>query len=163
MNLQKFAERVAGWTTLSVIYVVLDYLLWPAVILKQGAIVGGLIMFWVTLLTNCTLIWAYDRIKRDVLSFEALRELTEGEHGGFAKRLIVKLVSVGRIPAFIAISFYDPFLSAIYMRKGAGKYKMEPRDWLYFSLGMIIACVGWTCCLKGFIVIVQAVSSFWAM
>lgn len=87
MNLQKFAEQVAGWTTLTVTAVIVDDFLWPAVMLWQGPIIGGITMFWVALLGNLILIWAYDKIKKDVLAFEALRELTETEQTSWGKRL----------------------------------------------------------------------------
>ncbi len=144
MNLQKFAERIVGWTTVTTVSVTIDDLLWPVVIVWQGPIVGGIIMTFLALFVNLALIWAYDKLKRDVLAFEALHELTEQKHKGFGKWLLAKFIKVGRVPAFIAISFYDPFLSVIYMRKGVGNYKMEKRDWCYFCLAMFIACVGWT-------------------
>ena len=157
MNLQKFAEKVAGWTTLTVTSIFIDDVLWPAVMLWQGAVYGGITMFWVALLGNLILIWAYDKIKRDLLAFEALRELTEQEQTSWGKRLLVKFIKAGKVPAFIAISFYDPFLSVIYMRKGAGKYTMEKRDWGYLALAMVIACVGWTLCWQGVIVTTKAI------
>jgi len=157
MNLKKFAERVAGWSTLTVLSAAIDDVLWPAVILWQGPIAGGITMFWIALLCNLILIWAYDKIKKDVLAFEALRELTEQEQQGFGKRLLVRFINAGRVPAFIAISFYDPFLSVIYMRRGVGKYTMENRDWGYFGLAMLIACVGWTFWWQGVIVIGKSV------
>jgi hypothetical protein len=144
MNLQKFAERVAGWSTLTALSVAIDDFLWPAVMLWQGPIAGGITMFWVALLGNLILIWAYDKIKKDVLAFEDLRGLMEQEQKGFFKRLMAKTIKVGRVPAFVVISFYDPFLSVIFMRRGVGKYTMEKRDWGYFGLAMMIACVGWT-------------------
>jgi len=159
MNLQKFAERLAGWTTLTVTAVIVDDFLWPAVILWQGPVIGGITMFWVALLGNLILIWAYDKIKKDVLAFEALRELTEQDQTNWGKRLLVKFIKAGKVPAFIAISFYDPFLAVIYMRKGIGKYTMEKRDWGYFGLAMVIACVGWTLCWQGVIVTAKVVWS----
>lgn len=156
MNLQKFAERVAGWTALTIESIILDDIIWPAMMLWQGPIVGGITMFWVTLLNNLILIWAYDKVKKDVLAFEAFRELIEQEQKGFGKRLLVRFIKAGRVPAFIAISFYDPFLSVIYMRKGVGKYTMEARDWWYFALAMAIACVGWTLCWQSIIVMAKA-------
>ena len=157
MNLNRFAERVAGWTTLTAFSVTVDDVLWPAVILWQGAVAGGITMFFVALLCNLILIWAYDKIKKDVLALEALRELTEKEQTGWFKRLIVKFIKAGQIPAFIAISFYDPFVSVIYMRKGVESYKMEKRDWGYFALAMVIACVGWTLWWQGLISIAKVV------
>ncbi len=144
MDTHKFAERVAGYATLTAVSIAIDDFLWPAVILWQGAIAGGITMFWVALLANLIMLWAYDKLKRDILCFEALRELTEQEPTSFGKRLLVKFIRAGKVPAFIAISFYDPFLSVLYMRKGAGRYQMENRDWGYFALAMIIACTSWT-------------------
>jgi hypothetical protein len=146
VNLQKFAERTAGYATATISSIIIDDILWPVVMLWQGPVAGGITMFFAALLGNLILIWAYDKIKKDLFAFEALRELTEQEQLGVGKRLLVKFIKAGRIPAFIAISFYDPFLSVIYMRKGIGKYTMESRDWWYFALAMIIACVGWTFC-----------------
>ncbi|HRZ30545.1 MAG TPA: hypothetical protein P5274_02680 [Candidatus Paceibacterota bacterium] len=144
MDTQKIAERMAGYATLTAVSVIIDDVLWPAVMLWQGAVFGGITMFWIALLANLVMLWAYDKLKRDVLCFEALRELTEQEPVGLGKQLLVRAIHTGRVPAFIAISFYDPFLSVIYMRRGAGKYTMENRDWSYFALAMAIACLGWT-------------------
>jgi len=162
MSLQKFAERVAGWSTLTVVAVAIDDILWPAVMVWQGTICGGITMFWVALLANLILIWAYDKIKKDVLAFEVLRELTEREQKGPGKRLLSKFVKAGKVPAFIAISFYDPFLSVIYMRKGAGKYTMEKRDWGYFGLAMVIACIGWTFWWQIIITVSKILWGIWA-
>lgn len=144
MDIQKFAERVAGYTTLTVVSGAIDDVLWPIVVLWQGPLAGGVTMFWVALLCNLLMIWAYDKLKRDLLCFEELRSLTETEQVSKGKRFLAWIIRKGRVPAFIAISFYDPFISVIYMRRGAGKYTMENRDWGYFALAMIIACSGWT-------------------
>ena len=159
MNLKQFAEKVAGWTTLTAVSFTIDDILWPAVMLWQGAIAGGITMFFVALLANLILIWAYDKLKRDVLAFEALHELTEQGQTSFFKRILVWFIKAGKVPAFIAISFYDPFLSVIYMRKGVGKYTMEARDWGYFALAMVIGCVGWTLCWQGVIITVKTALS----
>ncbi len=156
MDTQKFAERVAGYATLTAVSVVLDDILWPVAVLCLGPMIGGFTMFVVVLLTNLILIWAYDKLKKDVFALEALRELTEQEQKGFGRRLLAWSIRLGRVPAFIAISFYDPFLSALYMRKGVGKYTMEKRDWWYFAIAMVIGCVGWTLCWQGVIVTIRA-------
>ncbi|MFA6918246.1 MAG: hypothetical protein WC285_05480, partial [Candidatus Gracilibacteria bacterium] len=122
MNTILFAERVASYSALTIESFILDEVLWPAVMLWQGSIVGGVIMFLITLLNNLLLLWAYSKIKKDIFAFEALRGLTEQKQMGFGKRLLAWFIRAGKVPAFIAISFYDPFLSVIYMRKGVGKY-----------------------------------------
>ena len=157
MKATAFAERVAGYATLTVVSMTIDYVIWPAAMLCQGPVLGGITMFFVALLANLIMIWSYDKIKKDVFAFEALRELTVQEHRGFWSGLLVKVIGAGRIPAFIAISLYDPFLSAIYMRKGVGTYMMEMRDWKYFGLAMFIGCAGGTFLWQIAIIAVRAV------
>ena len=152
-----FAERVAGYATLTVVSVVIEDFIWPATMLFLGSFIGGIVMFCIALIVNLVLIWAYDKIKKDVFAFEALHELTEHKQKGVSKQLLAKFIKAGRVPAFVAISFYDPFLSVIYMRKGIGTYKMQARDWGYFSLGMIIACIGWTFFWKTIFIMVKTV------
>ena len=157
MNMALFAERIAGYTTVTAISFVLDYILWPALMLWQGPVEGGITMFWITLFNNLISIWAYDKIKKDLFAFEALHDLVQHEQKSFGTRLIVRLIKVGKVPAFIALSFYDPIFSVIYMRKGAGKYKMEKCDWWNFTIAMAIACIGWTLCWQGVFFTVRAV------
>ncbi len=149
MDIQKVAERVAGYSTATAVSVVIDDLLWPVVMLWQGSVWGGVIMFLIALLANLVMIWAYDKIKKDLFCFEDLRALAENEQATRGMRLLAWFVRAGKVPAFLAISFYDPFISVLYMRRGAGKYQMENRDWGYFMLAMFIACTGWTACWGG--------------
>ncbi len=157
MNTVLFAERVASYGTLTIITVLVDEIVWPAVVLWQGPVIGGFIMFCISLLINLILIWSYDKIKKDVFAFETLREMADQKQKSFGKRILAWFIRAGKVPAFIAISFYDPFLSVIYMRKGVEKYKMEKRDWGYFGLAMIIGCVGWTLCWQGVFITAKAV------
>lgn len=159
MSWQRFTELFAGWSTVTILAILFDDILWPAVMLWQGPVAGGITMFWAALLCNLILIWFYDKIKKDFLAVEALHKLTETEQCGL-KKLLAKIIKAGKIPAFIAISFYDPFISVIYMRKGTGKFKMDRRDWYYFGLAMIIACVGWTMWWQ---LIIVSVKGIWQM
>jgi hypothetical protein len=154
---RKLAEQVASHSVVFGISVAVDDLLWPVVMLWQGALVGGIIMFAVVLMVNLIMIWAYDKIKKDILAFDDLRELTEQEHKGICKRWLAKFIKVNKISAFIAISFYDPFLSVIYMRKEIEKYTMNLRDWGYFLIAMAISCVGWTLCWQVVIMVIKTI------
>lgn len=140
----RFAKLVVGWGTATTVSFITDDVLWTPAILWLGPVNGGLLMSAVALVINLLLIWAYDALKQDFLSFEALREMQECEQKGFWKRLLVKALKAGKVPAFIALSFYDPFLAVIFSRKGVNAYKMTKRDWVNFLIAMLIACVGWT-------------------
>ena len=77
MDTTKFAERVAGYATITVASFLMEDVMWPAVMIWQGKIVGGIIMFFVALLGSLIQIWAYDKLKKDLFALETLRELTE--------------------------------------------------------------------------------------
>jgi hypothetical protein len=145
----RWAKWIVGWGTATTVSVVIDEVMWTPAILWLGAIKGGLVMTTIALVVNLLLIWAYDTLKQDFLSFEALREVQEGEHKGFWKQLLAKSLKTGKVPAFVALSFYDPFIAVIWSRKSANAYRMTRQDWMNFGLAMIIACIGWTAICSG--------------
>ena len=145
----RLAKTIVGWGTATTVSIIIDDVLWTPAILMFGPLVGGLVMMGVALVANLMLIWAYDTLKQDFLSFEAMREMQESERKGFWRRLLVKAIKAGKVPAFIALSFYDPFLAVIFMRKSANAFKMTKQDWMNFGLAMLIACVGWTMICSG--------------
>ena len=140
----RFATLIVGWGTATAQSVIVDDILWTPAILWLGPIMGGVVMTILAIIINIILIWAYDTLKQDFLSFEAMREMQEGEQKGFWKKLFAWALKFGEVPAFIALSLYDPFLAVIFSRKGANAYKMTKQDWVNFIVSMIIACVGWT-------------------
>lgn len=137
-------DKVVGFGTCTTASVACDDVLWPVVVVWLGPIKGGLGMTLFALVLNLIFIWAYDRLKRDVFGFEKIREIQEAQVKGFWMKVVTKAIKVGRVPAFFVLSFYDPFLAVIYVRKGIGGYRMTLRDWKFFGLAMVIGCVGWT-------------------
>jgi hypothetical protein len=144
MTKESILEKIAGYGTCTAVSVIGDDILWPIMVAWLGPVNGGAIMTFIALVINLLLIRIYDALKRDVFGFEKIRELEESEVKGFWMWLIHKALKIGKLPTFIVLSFYDPFLSVIYMRKGINGYKMTLRDWYFFILAMIIACVSWT-------------------
>lgn len=150
-----FAKLAVGWGTATATSFIIDEVMWTPMVMWLGPVKGGLVMTVVALVCNLLLIWAYDTLKQDFLSFEAMREIeTEQNPKGFWKRILSKALRTGKIPAFIALSFYDPFLAVIFSRESANAYKMTKRDWMNFGLAMLIACVGWTsiCSIAGWLI-----------
>ena len=155
--IRKLAMWISGQVGVLVISILIDDLLWFVVVWRKGALVGGVIMFFIALLVNLVMIWAYDKIKKDLLSFETLNNLLEQGQKKYSERMLARLIKAGRVFAFVALSFYDPFLSVIYMRNGVGKYTMEKRDWGYFFVAMALSCTGWTLFWQGVIVVAKAI------
>lgn len=159
MNLQKLAGWIAGYGSVTAVSVAIDDVLWPAIVFWFGPWQGGIIMTIIALVINLAMIWAYDLLKLDLFAFETLREFSKNEKKGILAKIVTKIMSWGKIPAYIAISFYDPFLSVIYMRRDVGKYQMEWRDWGFFFLSMFIACAGWTTFWHGAVVVGQTITN----
>lgn len=136
-------EKIAGYGTLTAVSVGLDDVLWPIAIVVLGPIMGGVAMSILALLINLILFYVYNALKRDIFGFERIHELQESETEGWV-RIVSWALKVGTVPAFIVLSYYDPFLAVVFMRKKANHFRMTMRDWYYFSLSMLIGCVGVT-------------------
>ena len=88
-----------------------------------------------------------DWAKRDWFGFEALKELREEETGrGWLSRLLHKILKLGDIPAFIALSIYhDPFMVTVYLRKKEHTHqRLTSRDWKIFWAAVIFSNAYWT-------------------
>lgn len=137
-------EKILGYGACTTISILIDDIFWPIAVLFFGSVTGGLIMTTIALIVNLILIWLYDYLKKDLFGFEKIREIQETKGGGFWFWLIRKALKKGRAVTFIVLSYYDPFLAVIYMRKGVKAFKMVAIDWWYFIMSMIIASVGVT-------------------
>ena len=78
----RLATLIVGWGTATTVSVIIDEILWTPAILWLGPLTGGIIMTLIAFIINILLIWAYDTLKQDFLSFEALREMQEREQKG---------------------------------------------------------------------------------
>ncbi len=135
---------LTGWGAVTLVMILVDYVMWTPMVTWLGPLRGGLTMTLIALVLNLGLIWAYDTLKRDFLSFEAIREFETSQHQSMFKRMVVRLMKASRTFAFIGLSIYDPFLAVIFARKEAGAYRMSKRDWVNLLIAMVIAGGGWT-------------------
>ncbi len=151
-------EKILGYAGCTTISFIIDDIFWPAAVIFFGSIMGGIIMTAIALIINLILIWLYDYLKKDLFGFENLKLLRESSGKGFWIWLIKKAFKIGRIPAFIVLSYYDPFLAVIYMRKDAHCFSMRLKDWIYFIISMLIASAGFTVFWS---LIIEAVKISW--
>ena len=150
-HMPSWKERVGilatGYAAKQVEEKLFDYMLYPSVIATAGTVWGGLIMTALSALVCFFYLKFYDWSKQDWLGLELLKEVREGEHAeGFWGTLVRKILSNGDVPAFFLFSLWqDPFVTTVYLRKGADKYNgMSERDWKVFFCSVIVANLWWT-------------------
>ncbi len=119
-----------------------DYGVYPIVTYKYGLLKSLIILTIAAFMLNWILIWIYDKFNKDLFGFDEIKKIKEGVSHR-KKGLLYKIISWGDIPAFIALSFYDPFLATLYKRK-LGTKGLAARDYWILALSTIIACVLWS-------------------
>jgi hypothetical protein len=125
-----------------------DYILYPFVIFKTGLIYGGIIMTVLAILMCFLTLIVYDRIKRDWLGIEAIKEI-ENEIENKANTKIGKFISwflrKGRWAEFIFLSLqFDAFVTTVYLRKGHRLYNgFKKSDWQVFWGSLLLSNVFW--------------------
>lgn len=125
-----------------------DYFFCSVVLIKFQPVIGFGIIFIAALVLNYTLVLIYDRIKIDCFGFEGVKELKEdmvskGKKNLF-DRIVFYLVKKGGIVAFIALSFYDPFIAILYKRKSSQFDGFKKEDYINLILSTAIGCFLWT-------------------
>lgn len=103
----------------------------------------------------------YDWAKVDWFGFEAIKEMRD-ELSGTSRvaRYAHRIARFGDVPAFFAFSlFFDPFMTTLYLRKGAGKYNgMSERDWRVFWASVVVSNGYWS---LRWSVIIEALQFLW--
>jgi hypothetical protein len=130
----------------------LDWLLYGAVVATctarwgplWGSLAGFSVMAPLSALVCLAYIRFYDWAKKDWFGFEALKEFRDETER--ARPLIARLMRLGNIPAFLALSVYgDPFMVTVYLRTGAEKYNgLLTRDWAVFWASVLVSNGYWT-------------------
>jgi hypothetical protein len=120
-----------------------DYILYPAVIIWLGPFLGGMVMLGVSMLINLFYLWLYDRIKKDWLGMEALKE-AQAELA-MSSQFVTWILSKGYWPTLALLSWkFSPFITTAYMRAGVRKYNgMSQEDWRTFWLSMLFGNIFW--------------------
>jgi hypothetical protein len=156
MKILRLGELALGHTVNWLLTYGFDYALYPFVIWKLGAVGGGGIMALASLVICLLCLWFYDWSKRDWLGIEAVKELREPGEAKGLRKLLVRILQWGDLPAFFALSVYtDPFITTAYMRRGAFT-SMTSRDWGIFLGSWIIGNGEWILVLSGGIWLVRA-------
>jgi hypothetical protein len=120
-----------------------DYLLYPIIIYAFGPIRGTLTLFAAALLLNYVCIIIYDKIKLDLFGFEKLKEIKTHSHDGGTPTFMHRVLHWGDIPAFIALSWYDP-IAVIYKRQSSEFDGFRSRDYFLLIISTFIGCVLWS-------------------
>jgi hypothetical protein len=127
--------------------VLFDFTLYPAMIAWLGAVTGGLVMTAISALICWLYILFYDWAGKDWFGFELLKEARDGEAmRGRIGSFVQRVARQGDWVAFLALSLYtDPFMTAVYMRRGADAYNgLSRRDWTIFWGSVLVANLWWT-------------------
>ncbi len=121
-----------------------DYLIYPIVIYSFGPIQGTLVLFVVALILNYVCIIIYDKIKLDLFGFEKLKEIKAHTKDSGNPSFLHKILHWGDIPAFIALSWYDPIFAVLYKRKSTQFDGFRRRDYWMLILSTFLSCVMWS-------------------
>jgi len=147
----RWKERIGimaiGHTFKNIEESIFDYVIYPAIIALLGTVVGGIVMT-IASATECYLfLRLYDWSKKDWFGFELLKRVRDGEEknsrvGSFFQRVTRK----GNWLAFLILSCStDPFMTTVYMRKGAESYNgLSSRDWRIFWTSVVVGNLWWT-------------------
>lgn len=153
-----------------------DNLLYPAMILWLGPLLGGAVM---TLASAFLCLWIlkkfYIGTEADWFGIKLIKEVSElgpnkmkavKERKGWKKYalwlpskfalLVFWFVRKGDIPAFFALNIYlDPFYATAWLHKMNGEGKMTRRDWDIFLASVLVSNGYWTLRSWGLVLVLK--------
>lgn len=120
-----------------------DYLLYPFIINRYGWIEGGVIMM-IASFVYCLLTFAfYDWAKQDWLGLETLKEAQDVSDHSFLGRIVKKANKQWLVFTVFSLQT-DPFITTVYMRRGAHQYnRLSARDWKIFLGSLLLGNIFW--------------------
>lgn len=133
-----------------------DLVLYPAAIAWLGPVKGGLIMTALSFMTSYLIIVWYNQTDRDWFGVEWLRlqENTEGKT--FSGRALRFFLRMGKWPAYVAITIYDPAYGFIYLRgRKSNGLNLTRTDWKWFVVSELIGNLAWILLVTGVIEIIK--------
>lgn len=140
--IKKVALFFSGSVVLHSTSLLFDYVLYPFVIYKAGLIKGFSIMLLFSFLFCLLFIIIYNKLKKDVFALEYSKEkinkFIEKTGGNWFQSLFRSILKKSKIIFFIFLSFYDPFIATVFMRKNYQYSKMTLRDWKVLVISVII-------------------------
>lgn len=155
----RWRERIGllaiGHTTKQIEEFLFDWLLYGAVVAwcttQLGTFYGSILAFAIMSPLSAAICYAYvkfyDWAKKDWFGFEAAKTVRDDLEGsGWFSKALKATLRMGDVPAFIALSLHtDPFMTTIYLRKGASRYGgLSRRDWTVFFGSVLFSNGYWT-------------------
>ena len=130
-----------------------DYILYPAVIIWKGPLVGGAIMIFLSIFYDLWIIRAYDWAKTDWFYIEKLKEIRETDAQTRWGRWFRWFLKKGNVAMFFFLCVKEnPATVVIYFRKGSFQYNgMKSRDWKIFFASVVVANLVYIAILSGII------------
>jgi len=152
---KKLAAIGIGFLTIEASNQAFDYLLYPAVLYWLGSVKGGIVMTSLALIMNYSLVLVYNKTKADWFGFEwwALQESQNTD------TLLGRVMRLGRMPAFVFLSWVDPFKAFVFMRGRQQAGLMFSRtDWKWFIAANLIGNLIWILMVSGALEVLKRVA-----
>jgi hypothetical protein len=145
-NKQRLAILGVGVLANQVFVYSFNYGIYPLVIYHYGPFKGYFIMVALSAIVCYLTILFYDWLKKDFLGIETIKEIKEYEGQHRTARFISSILKKSDLLAFLFLSIkYDPFITVVYMRKGAHKYDgLTKREWKIFTASLLVGDIYWT-------------------
>ena len=146
----RLVDLAAGLLVWNVLDYAFDYVLYPLVLWKLGLLRGGLLMSALSLLFCLALLRIYNRLGRDWLGIEFVRNQRHYQGPSRWRRCLAWLLTRGDGVAFVVLTLKnDPFITTAYLRHSAYS-RMNVRDWVIFMGSWLISNALWlTVCFGG--------------
>lgn len=148
---KKIILGLAGFAAIEAVGNGYDYIVYPAITYFFGKKLWAsfLVLFVTALILNYLLVLAYDFFKKDLFGFEEIKKLKEEAHDATIKktwiqRRIVQFEKYGRLPLFLLLSWYDPFMAVLYTRRNNQFNGFTRRDYMILFFSTLFACLVWS-------------------
>lgn len=141
--LRRSFELSVGIFTWKLLDHVFDFVLYPFMIWKLGAVQGGIVMSLLSLTSCLAMLRLYDRLGTDWLGIEFIKDLKKYEGNSWWRQKLAGVMNYGNLPAFFLLSvYYDPFITTAYLRNGSYN-GMAKKDWLVFFASWFVSNGTW--------------------
>lgn len=135
-----------------------DYIAYPAAILWLGVIKGGMLMTVISFLLSYVIIIWYNKTKQDWFGIEWLRLRSIVESKTLSGRMLSFILRLGKWPAYIAITVYDPAYGFIFLRgRQSVGFTLTKADWAWFVVTELIGNLVWILFVSGAIELIRLV------
>lgn len=155
-NLKRLGVIGAGFLGTEIINQSFDWILFPIVIGFMGPVRGGSIMMVLALLLNLAMIFVYNKTTGDWFGFEWLR--SQESDTTKTGRIVKNLLRYGRWPAFVFLSWEDPFKAFVFIRgRSSSRIGFNRTDWLVFLGANFIGILIWILMVSGALELIKRV------